>query len=118
MYEYGSGSSDASKSSSSEYRYSGPFYQDHKGYGQQRAGEIPDRRKNSFPRLMVKVICVALVFGIVASAAFQAANYVGGRMRGEERRSLQPAGRFRYFRRLRRQRRRLRMEGRLPAGAM
>ncbi len=85
MYEYGSGSSDASKSSSSEYRYSGPFYQDHKGYGQQRAGEIPDRRKNSFPRLMVKVICVALVFGIVASAAFQAANYVGGRMRGEDK---------------------------------
>lgn len=32
---------------------------------------------------MFKAVCVALVFGIVASVAFQATNYVGAQLRGE-----------------------------------
>ncbi len=85
MYEYGSGSSDSSKSSSSEYRYSGPFYQDNIGSGSRHRTtlEVSERKKKSFPRLMFKAVCVALVFGIVASVAFQATNYVGAQLRGE-----------------------------------
>ena len=37
MYEYGSGGSDPEKRSSSEYRYSGPFYQDNIVYGSSRS---------------------------------------------------------------------------------
>lgn len=86
MYEYGGGSSDSTKSSSSEYRYSGPFYQDNIGSGTEHRtiGEVPVKKKKSFPRLLMKVVCIALVFGIVASAAFQATNYVGERLRGED----------------------------------
>lgn len=86
MYEYGGGSSDSTKSSSSEYRYSGPFYQDNigSGTGHRTIGEVPVKKKKSFPRLLMKVVCIALVFGIVASAAFQATNYVGEKLRGED----------------------------------
>lgn len=87
MYEYGSGGSDSEKRSSSEYRYSGPFYQDNIGSSSARStiGEVPPKKKKkSFPRLMLKVVAVALVFGIVASAAFQTTNYVGARLRGED----------------------------------
>lgn len=86
MYEYGGGSSDSTKSSSSEYRYSGPFYQDNigSGTGHRTIGEVPVKKKKSFPRLLMKAVCIALVFGIVASAAFQATNYVGEKLRGED----------------------------------
>lgn len=86
MYEYGSGHTDSSKSSSSEYRYSGPFYQDNisSGTRHRTVGEVPEKKKKSFPRLMIKVVCAALVFGIVASAAFQATNYAGAQLRGED----------------------------------
>ena len=87
MYEYGGGGSDSEKRSSSEYRYSGPFYQDNIGSSSSRStiGEVKVKeKKKSFPRLMMKVICVALVFGIVASAAFQTTNYVGTKLRGED----------------------------------
>ena len=87
MYEYGGGGSDSEKRSSSEYRYSGPFYQDNIGSASSRStiGEVKVKeKKKSFPRLMMKVICVALVFGIVASAAFQTTNYVGTKLRGED----------------------------------
>ena len=87
MYEYGSGGSDSEKRSSSEYRYSGPFYQDNIGSSSARStiGEVPPKKKKkSFPRLMLKVVAVALVFGIVASTAFQTTNYVGARLRGED----------------------------------
>lgn len=86
MYEYGGGSSDSTKSSSSEYRYSGPFYQDNigSGTGHRTIGEVPVKKKKSFPRLLMKVVCIALVFGIVASAAFQATNYVGEKLWGED----------------------------------
>ena len=69
MYEYGGGGSDSEKRSSSESRYSGPFYQDNIGSSSSRStiGEVKVKeKKKSFPRLMMKVICVALVFGIVA----------------------------------------------------
>ena len=85
MYEYGSGGSDSGKRSSSEYRYSGPFYQDNIGSSSARStiGEVPPKKKKkSFPRLMLKVVAVALVFGIVASTAFQTTNYVCARLRG------------------------------------
>lgn len=86
MYEYGGGSSDSTKSSSSEYRYSGPFYQDNigSGTGHRTIGEVPVKKKRSFPRLLMKAVCIALVFGIVASAAFQATNYVGEKLKGED----------------------------------
>lgn len=86
MYEYGGGSSDSTKSSSSEYRYSGPFYQDNigSGTGHRTIGEVPVKKKKSFPRLLMKAVCIALVFGIVASAAFQATNYVGEKLKGED----------------------------------
>ena len=86
MYEYGGGSSDSTKSSSSEYRYSGPFYQDNigSGTGHRTIGEVPVKKKKSFPRLLMKVVCIALVFGIVASVAFQATNYVGEKLKGED----------------------------------
>lgn len=85
MYEYGSGNSDSSRHSTSEYRYSGPFYQDNLKSGPEKTGEVPKRKKGGFPRLLMKTLCVALVFGIVASAAFQATSYVGGQLRGEDR---------------------------------
>ena len=87
MYEYGGGGSDSEKRSSSEYRYSGPFYQDNIGSASSRStiGEVKVKeKKKSFPRLMMKVVCVALVFGIVASVAFQTTNYVGAKMQGED----------------------------------
>lgn len=87
MYEYGGGSSGPEKHSSSEYRYSGPFYQDNIGSGTARStiGEVPPKKKKkSFPRLILKTAAVALVFGIVASAAFQATNYAGAKLRGED----------------------------------
>ena len=40
--------------------------------------ELKQRKKREVPRL-VKTICLALVFGIVASAAFQASNMVAGK---------------------------------------
>ena len=82
MYEYGGGGSDSEKRSSSEYRYSGPFYQDNIGSASSRStiGEVKVKeKKKSFPRLMMKVVCVALVFGIVASAAFQTSNIIAAR---------------------------------------
>lgn len=87
MYEYGGGSSGPEKHSSSEYRYSGPFYQDNIGSGTARStiGEVPPKKKKkNFPRLILKTAVVALVFGIVASAAFQATNYAGAKLRGED----------------------------------
>ena len=84
MYEYGGGSSDSTKNSSSGYRYSGPFYQDNigSGTGHRTIGEVPVKKKKSFPRLLMKVVCIALVFGIVSSAAFQATIYVGDEAAG------------------------------------
>ena len=47
MYEYGGGGSDSEKRSSSEYRYSGPFYQDNIGSASSRStiGEVKVNEK-------------------------------------------------------------------------
>lgn len=86
MYEYGNGSSDSSGHSGSEYRYSGPFYQDsfQADSSSQRSAETAPKKKGKFWRLLGKTVCVALVFGIVASAAFQATNYAGRQLFGDD----------------------------------
>lgn len=84
MYEYGNNSSDTPKQSGSEYRYSGPFYQDsYSAQSSSPAGE-PPKKKKSFGRLIAKTVCVALVFGVVASAAFQGTNYLGKKAFGDD----------------------------------
>ena len=94
-YENNSQNSDGSASdsgvstgSSSEYRYSGPFYQDNissdsssegagsnssSGYSYsydsgsyRNTGEVPPKKKNKkkFGRLAAKTVCIALLFGV------------------------------------------------------
>ena len=116
MYEYDNQSNNSNGSASgtgesagtgSEYRYSGPFYQDnissdsssassgsssssggysYSGGSWKDNGGTPKKKKNKkgFGRTMAKTICVALVFGIVAGAAFQGINYVGRQLFGED----------------------------------
>ena len=110
MYEYDNQSNNSNGSasgSSSEYRYSGPFYQDnissdsssassgsssssggysYSGGSWKDNGGTSKKKKNKkgFGRTMAKTICVALVFGIVAGAAFQGTNYVGRQLFGED----------------------------------
>ena len=116
MYEYDNQSNNSNGSASgtgesagtgSEYRYSGPFYQDnissdsssassgsssssggysYSGGSWKDNGGTPKKKKNKkgFGRTMAKTICVALVFGIVAGAAFQGTNYVGRQLFGED----------------------------------
>lgn len=116
MYEYDNQSNNSNGSASgtgesagtgSEYRYSGPFYQDnissdsssassgsssssggysYSGGSWKDNGGTPKKKKNKkgFGRTMAKTICVALVFGIVAGVAFQGTNYVGRQLFGED----------------------------------
>ena len=115
MYEYDNQSNNSNGSASgtgesagtgSEYRYSGPFYQDNissdsssassgsssssGGYSysggswKDNGGTPKKKNKKGFGRTMAKTICVALVFGIVAGAAFQGTNYVGRQLFGED----------------------------------
>ena len=93
---------------SGEYRYSGPFYQDninadsssestgsgsssdyrysYSGSSYQNAGEVPPKKKNKkkFSRTIAKTVCIALIFGVVAGAAFQGTNYIGRQLFGDE----------------------------------
>lgn len=87
MYEYEKNNSE-SNASGSQYRYSGPFYQDTYTTGSSASsrnfGEVPTKKKKKgFGRLIAKSVCVALVFGVVASAAFQGTNYLGKQMFGD-----------------------------------
>lgn len=104
MYDYEDKNQQNGQQSSGngEYRYSGPFYQDHyDGNSRQTSGaytsgtasigEVKKPKKKKWPALIAKTVCVALIFGVVASAAFQATNYVGGRIRGEEPAQEAPA---------------------------
>ena len=96
-----------SAGSGGEYRYSGPFYQDdlsgagsgstgsrassgysysyesggYSGGSYRNAGEVPPKKKKKkgFGKTLAKTVCIALVFGIVAGAAFQGTNYYLGR---------------------------------------
>lgn len=91
MYEYENQSGDTAnqstetqRASGSEYRYSGPFYQDNIYSPQNDRGEErTPKKKKGFGRLIAKTVCVALVFGVVASAAFQGTNYIGKKAFGE-----------------------------------
>ena len=49
---------------------------------------MPPKKKKSFLRLLGRAACVGLVFGIIASAAFQATNYAGRQMFGEDMTAL------------------------------
>ncbi len=101
-----------SAGSGGEYRYSGPFYQDdlsgagsgstgsrassgysysyesggYSGGSYRNAGEVPPKKKKKkgFGKTLAKTICIALVFGIVAGAAFQGTNYLGRQIFGDE----------------------------------
>ena len=101
-----------SAGSGGEYRYSGPFYQDdlsgsgsgssggsassgysysyesggYSGGSYRNAGEVPPKKKKKkgFGRTLAKTVCIALVFGIVAGAAFQGTNYLGRQIFGDE----------------------------------
>lgn len=100
----GSGSNtDAGEKAGGEYRYSGPFYQDyisgsssdsrggssssgssfHDGT-YRNIGEVPPKKKKGFGKTFVKTVCIALVFGIVAGAAFQGTNYLGRQLFGDK----------------------------------
>ncbi len=100
----GSGSNtDAGEKAGGEYRYSGPFYQDyisgsssdsrggssssgssfHDGT-YRNIGEVPPKKKKGFGKTFVKTVCIALVFGIVAGAAFQGTNYLGRQFFGDK----------------------------------
>lgn len=102
----GSGSNTgAGEKTGGEYRYSGPFYQDYisgsssesMGGGSssgnsfhdgtyRNIGEVPPRKKKKkgFGKTLVKTVCIALVFGIVAGAAFQGTNYLGRQVFGDK----------------------------------
>jgi len=90
MYEYDSSHTDSSRGSESEYRYSGPFYQDNfntkstNDASNRNTGEVPPKKKKKFARLIAKTVCIALLFGVVASAAFQGTNYLGRKLFGDE----------------------------------
>ena len=92
MYEYENKSSESGRQQpvNGEYRYTGPFYQD--SYSSQRTGgrtsngtyaasstgEVKkQKKKGGWGSLIAKTVCVALIFGVVSSAAFQATDYIG-----------------------------------------
>ena len=86
MYEYENNNSDASGTSGSQYRYSGPFYEDgyNSGSSSRPTGEVPPKKKKGFLRTVAKTVVIALVFGVVASAAFQGTNYLGKQIFGDD----------------------------------
>ena len=124
MYENENNQNESSGTTGSQYRYSGPFYQDNydskssynsgseSSYGSSTSrydnsssyssnnsynynsynsgsygsgtSEKPKKKKKSFLRLVAKTVCVALVFGVVASAAFQGTNYLGKQIFGDD----------------------------------
>ncbi len=80
---------------SSQYRYSGPFYQDSDYQRTENTGrtyEEPERdrkapkkkKKKGFVRVIAKAVCVALVFGVVAGAAFCGTNLAGQKLFGDK----------------------------------
>ncbi len=77
----------------SQYRYSGPFYQDTdyqrtecRNTESSFRGSIPKKqnKKKNFGRTIAKTVCIALVFGVVAGAAFQGTNFVGQKLFGDK----------------------------------
>ncbi len=78
--------------SSSQYRYSGPFYQDSDYQRAERSYQDPGsekkaskkKKKKGFGRVIAKAVCVALVFGVVAGAAFCGTNLAGQKLFGSQ----------------------------------
>ena len=75
----------------SQYRYSGPFYQDtdyqrteSRSSGSSWQSSAKPKKKKSFGRTLAKTVCIALVFGVVAGAAFQGTNFVGQKLFGDK----------------------------------
>ena len=77
----------------SQYRYSGPFYQDtdyqrteSRNTESSFRGSAPkkQKKKKNFGRTLAKTVCIALVFGVVAGAAFQGTNFVGQKLFGDK----------------------------------
>ena len=77
----------------SQYRYSGPFYQDtdyqrteSRNTESSFLGSVSkkQKKKKNFGRTIAKTVCIALVFGVVAGAAFQGTNFVGQKLFGDK----------------------------------
>ena len=77
----------------SQYRYSGPFYQDtdyqrteSRNTESSFLGSVSkkQKKKKNFGRIIAKNVCIALVFGVVAGAAFQGTNFVGQKLFGDK----------------------------------
>ena len=77
----------------SQYRYSGPFYQDtdyqrteSRNTESSFRGSVSkkQKKKKNFGRTIAKTVCIALVFGVVAGAAFQGTNFVGQKLFGDK----------------------------------
>ena len=72
----------------SQYRYSGPFYQDtdYQRTESSFRGSVSkkQKKKKNFGRTIAKTVCIALVFGVVAGAAFQGTNFVGQKLFGDK----------------------------------
>ncbi|WP_440322636.1 S1C family serine protease [Laedolimicola sp.] len=77
----------------SQYRYSGPFYQDtdyqrteSRNTESSFRGSVSKKQKKekNFGRTIAKTVCIALVFGVVAGAAFQGTNFVGQKLFGDK----------------------------------
>ena len=77
----------------SQYRYSGPFYQDtdyqrtesrNTESSFQGSMSKKQKKKKNFGRTIAKTVCIALVFGVVAGAAFQGTNFVGQKLFGDK----------------------------------
>lgn len=77
----------------SQYRYSGPFYQDtdyqrteSRNTESSFLGSVSkkQKKKKNFGRIIAKTVCIALVFGVVAGAAFQGTNFVGQKLFGDK----------------------------------
>ena len=77
----------------SQYRYSGPFYQDtdyqrteSRNTESSFQGSVSkkQKKKKNFGRIIAKTVCIALVFGVVAGAAFQGTNFVGQKLFGDK----------------------------------
>ena len=77
----------------SQYRYSGPFYQDtdyqrteSRNTESSFRGSVSkkQKKKKNFGCTIAKTVCIALVFGVVAGAAFQGTNFVGQKLFGDK----------------------------------
>ena len=77
----------------SQYRYSGPFYQDtdyqrteSRNTESSFRGSVSkkQKKKKNFGRIIAKTVCIALIFGVVAGAAFKGTNFVGQKLFGDK----------------------------------